>query len=149
MAPRSAQAPDCPAPLPALQHGSRAASFRDRKRSKRSGKSRDLRQKREFVELTGNVDGRDSLALISRKLNLSQEDDCWWSVTRIRGGYTRCIYLTPSIRTTNRVARSVNLCTWIRVCVCVYICIYVHIRYPIIRGKGIPSIITWKGRNVL
>ena len=27
--------------------------------------------------------------------------------------------------------------------------IYIYTRYPIIRGKGIPSIITWKGRNVL
>lgn len=28
-------------------------------------------------------------------------------------------------------------------------CTYIYIHYPIIRGKGIPSIITWKGRNVL
>lgn len=48
--------------------------------------------------------------------------------------------VSPSIRTMNRLFDKF-----------VYIdsCTYIYIHYPIIRGKGIPSIITWKGRNVL
>lgn len=88
---------------------------------------------------------RDSLALISLKLNLSQEDDCWWSVTRIRGEDIRYGVDYTSTRVYIAECKNDESCrplvkfVYINPCVCV--CVYV---IQLFRGKGIPSIITWR-----
>lgn len=64
-------------------------------------------------------------------------------------GRIHTVYISYAEYKNDESCRSFRKFVYMDPCVCVCICIYVHIRYPIIRGKGIPSIITWKGRNVL